>query len=304
MISICFQGKLYKITVIRVYALISNAEETEVEQFYKNLQDLLELTPKKDVLFIIGDWNAKVGSQETPGVTGKFGLGVQNEAGQRLIGFFQEKALVIINTLFQQHERTLHVDITGWSIPKSDDYILCSQRWRSSVQSVITRTGADCDSDHELIIAKFILKLKKLGNTTRPFRSVQFSCSVMSDSLRPHEPQHIRPPCPSPTPGVHPNPCPLSYMSPCNHLIFCHPLLFLPSVFPSIRVFSNESALRIRWPMYWSFSFNNSPSNEHPGLIFSFGMEWLDLSAVQGTLRVFSNTTVQKQQFFSAQFSL
>ena len=108
MISICFQGKSYKITVIQVHALISNAEETEVEQFYKSLQDLLELTPKKDVLFIIGDWNAKVGSLETPGVTDKFGLGVQNEAGQRLIGFCQEKALVIVNTIFQQHNRGLY----------------------------------------------------------------------------------------------------------------------------------------------------------------------------------------------------
>ena len=104
----------------------------------------------------------------------------------------------------------------------------------------------------------------------------------MSDSLQPQEPQHTRPPCPSPTPRVHPNPCPLSMM-PSNHLILCHPLL-LPSVFPSIRIFSNESALRIRWPEYWSFSFNISPSNDHPGLI-SFRMDWLDLLAVQGTLK-------------------
>ena len=108
MISVCFQGKLFNITVIQVYASTSNAEEAEVEQFYEDLQDLLELTPKKDVLFIIEDWNAKVGSQETPGVTGKFGLGVQNEAGQRLIEFCQENALVIANTLFQQHKRRLY----------------------------------------------------------------------------------------------------------------------------------------------------------------------------------------------------
>ena len=101
MISAHFQGKPSNITVIQVYAPISNAEEAEVEQFYEYLQDLLELTPKKDVLFIIGDWNAKVGSQETPGVTDIFGLGVQNEAGQRLIEFCQENALVIANTLFQ-----------------------------------------------------------------------------------------------------------------------------------------------------------------------------------------------------------
>ena len=101
MISVRFQGKPFNTTVIQVYAPTCNAEETEVERFYEDLQDLLEPTPKKDVLFIIGDWNAKVGSQETPGVTGKFGLGVQNKAGQRLIEFCQENALVIANTLFQ-----------------------------------------------------------------------------------------------------------------------------------------------------------------------------------------------------------
>ena len=109
--------------------------------------------------------------------------------------------------------------------------------------------------------------------------SVQFSCSVVFDSLQPHELQHARPPCPSPTPGVHANPCSLSRVMPSNHLILCHPLLLLPSVFPSIRVFSNESALHIRWPKYWSFSFSINPSNEHPGLI-SFRMDWLDLLAV------------------------
>ena len=108
MISVHLQGKPFNITVIQVYAPTSNAEEAEVEQFYEDLQDLLELTPKKDVLFIIGDWNARVGSQETPGVTGKFGLGIQNEAGQRLIEFCQENTLVIANTLFQQHKRRLY----------------------------------------------------------------------------------------------------------------------------------------------------------------------------------------------------
>ena len=106
--------------MIQAYAPTSNAEEAEVEQFYEDLQDLLELTPKKDVLFIIRDWNAKEESQETPGVTGKFGLGLQNEAGQRLTEFCQENILVIANTLFQQHKRRLHMDITRWSIPKSD----------------------------------------------------------------------------------------------------------------------------------------------------------------------------------------
>ena len=105
---------------MQVYASTSNAEEAEVERFYEDLQDLLELTPKKDVLFIIEDWNAKVGSQETPGVKGKFGLGMRNEAGQRPIEFCQENALVIANTLFQQHKRRLHMDITRWSTPKSD----------------------------------------------------------------------------------------------------------------------------------------------------------------------------------------
>ena len=127
--DLCFQDKPFNITVIQVYVAASNAEEAEVEWFYKDLQDLLELTPPKDVLFIIGDWNAKVGSQETPGVTGKFGLGVQNEAGKRLIEFCQENAMVIANTLFQQHKRRLYI----WTSPDGQyqsqiDYILCSQR--------------------------------------------------------------------------------------------------------------------------------------------------------------------------------
>ena len=124
------------IMVIQVYARTSKAKEAEVEQLYKDLQDLLELTPQKDVLFIIGDRNAKVWSQETPGVTGKFGLGVWNEAGQRLIEFCQEKPLVTANTLFQQHKRRLYT----WTSPdcrhrNQIDYILYGQRWRSSIQS-------------------------------------------------------------------------------------------------------------------------------------------------------------------------
>ena len=135
MISVCFQGKPFNITAIKVQAPISNAEEAEVEWFYEDLQVLLE-HPKKDVLFIIGDWNAKVGSQETPGVIGKFGLGVQNEAGEKLIEFCQENALVIPNTIFQQHKKRLYT----WTSPDGQhrnqiDYILCSQRWRSSIQS-------------------------------------------------------------------------------------------------------------------------------------------------------------------------
>ena len=113
MISVHLQGKPLNIIVIQVYALTSNAEEAEVEQFYEDLQDLLKLKPKKDVLFIIGDWNAKIGSQETLGVTGKFGLGVQHETGQRLIEFCQENELVISNTIFKQHMRRLYT----WTSP-------------------------------------------------------------------------------------------------------------------------------------------------------------------------------------------
>ena len=136
MISVRFQDKPFNITVIQVYAPTSNAEEAKVEWFYEDLQDFLELTPKKDVLFIIGDWNAKVGSQETPGVTGKFGLGVWNEAGKRLIEFCQENSLVIANTLIQQQKRSLYTRTSpdGKHRNQIDD-ILCSQRWRSSIQS-------------------------------------------------------------------------------------------------------------------------------------------------------------------------
>ena len=149
MVSVHFQGKPFNITVIQVYAPTSNAEETEVERFNEDLTDL-EITPPKYVLFIIGDWNAKVGSQETPGVTGRFGLGIQNEAGQRITEFCQEKPLVIANTHFQQHKRKLYT----WTSPDGQDlnqinYILCSQRWRTSIQSAKIRPGADCGSDHE-----------------------------------------------------------------------------------------------------------------------------------------------------------
>ena len=134
--DLCFQGKPFNISVIQVCAPTSNAEEAEVEQFYEDLKDLVEQTSKKDVLFILGYWNAKIGSQEIPGVTGKFGLRVQNEAGQKLIEFCQENALVIANILFPQHKRRLYT----WTSPDGQyqshiDYILCSQRWRSSIQS-------------------------------------------------------------------------------------------------------------------------------------------------------------------------
>ena len=129
MISVHFQDKSVNITVIQVYAPTTNAEEAEAEWFQDDLQDTLELTPKKDILFITGDWNAKVGSQEIPGVTGKFGLGVQNEARQRLTEFCEQNALVIANTIFQQHKRRLYT----WTSPDGQyrnqiDYTLCSQR--------------------------------------------------------------------------------------------------------------------------------------------------------------------------------
>ena len=120
MISVHFQGKPFNITVIQVYAPTSNAEDAEVEWFYEDIQDLLELALKKDVLFIIGDWNAKVGTQETSGVTGKFGLGIRNEAGQRLTEFCQECTGHSKHPLPTTQEKTLHMDITRWSTPKSD----------------------------------------------------------------------------------------------------------------------------------------------------------------------------------------
>ena len=135
-----FPGKPFNITVIQVYALTSNTKEAEVERFYEDLQDLLELKSKINVLFVIGDWNAKVGSQETPG---KFGLGVQNEAWQRLIEFCQENTLVIANTLFQQHRRRLYTWTSSQGQHRNQiDYILCIQRWRSSTKSAKTRPGS------------------------------------------------------------------------------------------------------------------------------------------------------------------
>ena len=131
-------------------------------------------------------------------------------------------------------------------------------------------------------------------------RNVQFSCSVVSNSLRPHGLHHTRPPCPSPTSTIYPNSCPLIRWC---HLILCRPLLLLPSFFPSIRVFSSESALRIRWPKYWSFSFSISLSNEYSGLI-SLRIDWLVSLQSKGLSRVFSNTAVQKHQYFGPQLSL
>ena len=163
------------------------------------------------------------------------------------------------------------------------DYILCSQRWRSFIQSAKTRLGADCGSDHELLIAKFRLILKKVWkplDLSVQFSSLAQSCPTLCDPMN----------CSMPgllfiiNPRSLPKPISIESVMASNPLILCHPLLLLPSIFPSIRVFSNESALHIRWPKYWSFSFNISPSKEHSGLI-SFRMHWLDLLAVQGTLK-------------------
>ena len=168
--SVSFQGKPFSVTVIQVYAPTTNAEEAEVKQFYEDPQDLLELTLKKGVLFIIGDWSAKVGTREISGVTGKFSLGVQNEAGQRLTEFGEKNALVITNISYNNTREDYTCTSPNGQYRNQTDYIHCSQRWRSSIQSTKTRPGADCGSDHELLIAKFRLKLKKVGKNTRPFR--------------------------------------------------------------------------------------------------------------------------------------
>ena len=169
--SIHFQSKPFNITVIWVYAPTIMLKKLKLNDAMKTYKDLLELRPEKDVLFLIGGGNAKVGSQEIPGVTAKFGFGVENEAGQRLTEFCQENALFTANTLFQQNKRWLYT----WTSPDGQfqnqiDCILCSWRWRSSIQSAKIRPGADCGSDHQLLIAKFKLKLKKVGKTTRPLR--------------------------------------------------------------------------------------------------------------------------------------
>ena len=164
MISVCLQGKPFSITVIQVYAPTSNAEEAKVEWFYEVLQDILELTPQKDFPFIIRDLNAKVGSQEIPGVMGKFGLGVWSEAGQCLIEFCEENALIIANTLFQQHKRRLYTwTSSDGQYQNQIDDILCSQRWRNSIQSAKTRLGADCGTDRDSLLPNSGLNWRKQG---------------------------------------------------------------------------------------------------------------------------------------------
>ena len=169
MISVRFHGKPFSITVIQIYVPTSNAEEAE--GFYEDLQDLLELRPPKICPFHYTGLECKCRKSRNSWSNRQIWLGVWNEAGQRLIEFCQENALVIANTVFQQHKRRLYT----WTSPDGQhrnqmDYILDSQRWRSSIQSAKTRSGADCGSNHELLIAKFRLKLKKVGKTSRPFR--------------------------------------------------------------------------------------------------------------------------------------
>ena len=171
---LCFLNNLrckpFNITVIQVYSSTNNAQEAEVEWSCEDLQDFSELAPRKDVLLIIEDWNAKVASRKIPGVTGKFSLGVQIEAGQRL-RVLPRECTSHSNTLFQQHKRRLYTRTSpDGHYQNQTNYILCSQRWRSSIQSAKIRPGANSGSDHELLIAKFRLKLKKEGKTTRPFR--------------------------------------------------------------------------------------------------------------------------------------
>ena len=164
MISVHFQSKW---TVIQVYASTSYAEKDEVEWLCEDLQDLLELTPKKHVLFITGDWNFKARSQETPEVTAKFGLGAQNKAGLKVL--LRERSSDSKHPLPTTQEKTLHTFPDG-QYQNQINYIVCSQIWRSSILSAKTRPGTDSGSDHELLIAKFRLKLKKVGKTTRSFR--------------------------------------------------------------------------------------------------------------------------------------
>ena len=194
------------------------------------------------------------------------------------------------------------MDITKWSISKSD-YILCSQIWRSSIQSAKIRLGADCGWDHQLLIAKFRVKLKNVRKTTGPFCSVQFSCSVMSDSLQPHELQHTRPPYPSPTPGIYPNPCLSSQR--------CHPTISSPVVpfsscpqsFPASGSFQMSQLFTSGgWSIGVSASTSVLPMNTQDWSPLGWTC-WISLQ-FKGLSRVFSNTTVQKHQFFCTQLSL
>ena len=167
-ISFRIQGRPTNLTIIQIYAPTTEAEESTITKFYMGLQQILEDLPKNDAILIIGDWNAKVGEAEVPGVVGKYGLGKQNEAGEKLIEFCQENSLVIANTCFQQPKRRLYT----WTSPNGQhrnqiDYILCNRRWKSSITSVKTRPGADCGTDHELLLANFKIKLKRYNKVSK-----------------------------------------------------------------------------------------------------------------------------------------
>ncbi|KAG8233579.1 hypothetical protein J437_LFUL000990 [Ladona fulva] len=179
MMAIRIQGQPLNITIIQMYAPTTDAEEEEVGDFYGNLPDMVNMTPKKDAIFIIGNWNSKAEDKVLDGVTGKYGVGVQNKAGERLIKFCQGNTLVVTNTLFQQPKRRLYT----WIPPDGKyrnqiDFILCSQRWRSAIQSVKTRPGADCGSDHELLIVKIHLKLKRVRKTEAPIMIWEYAVDV------------------------------------------------------------------------------------------------------------------------------
>ncbi|CAF4651495.1 unnamed protein product, partial [Rotaria magnacalcarata] len=167
-ISARIQGRPTNLTIIQIYAPTTEAEESTITKFYMELQEILEDVPKKDAILIIGDWNAKVGDTEAPGIVGKYGLGKQNEAGEKLIQLYQENSLVITNTWFQQPKRRLYT----WTSPNGQhrnqiDYILCNRKWKSSITSVKTRPGVDCGIDHELLLANFKIKLKRYNKTSK-----------------------------------------------------------------------------------------------------------------------------------------
>lgn len=170
-ISIRIRGRPLNITLIQVYAPTTDAEEEDIEEFYGKLQQVIDDTSRKDILLVVGDWNAKVGNEEEKGIVGRYGLGKRNDAGERLIEFCRENSLSIMNTQFQQHKRRLYT----WTSPNEQhrnqiDYILCQRRWKSSVTMTRTLPGADCGTDHELLVAGICIKLRKTKRATLPNR--------------------------------------------------------------------------------------------------------------------------------------
>ena len=162
-ITIRIQGRALNITIIQVYAPTTEATESDIEDFYSSLQETFDAAPSKDIKLLISDFNAKVGCSIEPSITGSFGLGERNDAGDRLVEFCAENELTITNTLFKQPNRRLYT----WTSPDGNsrnqiDYIICQRRWKSSVLSVKTRPGADCGTDHELLEAKLSVRFKKL----------------------------------------------------------------------------------------------------------------------------------------------